>query len=231
MGAVFDRVEKVARKRPPLPRENRREQRRIMQGGGVDNLKALETVSQYEENMVYWLSEIRILADPSLQASDSIMSGSHASLDGFWRTLIYNREPKFNYESPNEKPAHRLGISFGYWYLWKKLMMQRLWKKDLFQAAVFSEILRSLAEPFEAAEGRVRHSRHFFVSKNGRFGWVPLRTKVGDLICVLWGMRVPVIMRPHGDRWEVIGSCYVHGWMDGEIWDLDGLRWRFMSFV
>jgi hypothetical protein len=37
--------------------------------------------------------------------------------------------------------------------------------------------------------------------------------------------------RPQGNRWEFIGACYVHGLMDGEVWDLDGLEWDFMSFV
>jgi hypothetical protein len=232
MGAAFDRVEKLARERPPLPRLNQREQLRIIQGvADMDILEAAETVSQYESEMVYWLSELRILADPALRVPDSIMSGSHASFDAFWRTLIYNREPQFHYESPNEKPAHWLGISFGYWYLLKKLEMKRLWKQNFLQEAIFAGILRTLAEPFDKAEGRVRDSRRFFVSENGRFGWVPLRTNIGDLVCVFRGMRIPVIMRPRGDRWEFIGACYVHGWMDGEVWDIDGLQWGFMSFV
>jgi hypothetical protein len=77
----------------------------------------------------------------------------------------------------------------------------------------------------------VRDARHFFVSENGKFGWVPLRTEVSDQVCVFRGMRIPVIMRPRGDRWGFIGACYVQGSLDGEIWDLDALEWRFMSFV
>jgi hypothetical protein len=179
--------------------------------------------------MVCWLSEIRMLVDPTLRVSDSIMSG--ASFEAFWRTLTYNRGPKFNYKSPNQKPAHWLGISFGYWYLWKKLQIKRLWEQNLLQHTACSQTLAVLADPFDKAEGRVRDARRFFVSKNGKFGWVPLRAKVGDLVCVFRGMRIPVIMRPRGDRWEFIGACYVHGLMDGEIWELDGLQWGFMSFV
>ncbi|KAH8587764.1 heterokaryon incompatibility protein-domain-containing protein [Bisporella sp. PMI_857] len=231
MGAVFDCIGTVASKRPPFPRPNLGEKRLIQGHVSIDILEVEESVSRYETDMVYWLSEIRSLADPTLQATDSIMSGSQESFDAFWRTLVYNREPQFNYQSPNQKPADWLGISFGYWYLWKKLMMKRLWQQKFLQEAIFSEALRKLAGPFDKAESRVRHGRHFFVSENGRFGWVPLRTKVGDRVCVFRGMRIPVIMRPRGDRWEFIGACYVHGWMDGEIWDLDGLQWRFMSFV
>jgi hypothetical protein len=229
MGAVFDRVRALASKRPPLPRLNSEEHQRILQGHvNIDILEAAESVSQYETEMVSWLSEIRTLADPTLQSPD-IMSGS--CFDAFWRTLVYNREPQFNYQSPNQKPADWLGISFGYWYLWKKLMMKRLWQQNIVQDAFFSQLLKTLADPFDKAEGRVRGGRRFFVSKNGRFGWVPLRTKVNDRVCVFRGMRIPVLMRPQGNKWEFIGACYVHGSMDGEIWDLDGLQWRFMSFV
>ena len=231
MGAVFDRVGTLASKRPAFPRPNLGEQRLIQDYGSIDILEAAESVSRYETEMVYWLSEIRTLADPTLRAPDSIMSGSRASFDAFWRTLVYNREPQFNYQSPNQKPADWLGISFGYWYMWKRLMMERLWQQNTLQEAIFSQILRTLAEPFDKAEGRVRGGRRFFASENGRFGWVPLRTEVGDRVCVFRGMRIPAIMRPRGDRWEFIGACYVHGSMDGEIWDLDGLQWRFMSFV
>jgi hypothetical protein len=38
--------------------------------------------------------------------------------------------------------------------------------------------------------------RRFFVSQNCKFGWVPLRTEVGDRVCVFWRMRIPAIMRP-----------------------------------
>jgi hypothetical protein len=179
MGVVFDRVRTLASKRPPLPQS---------QGNvRINILEALEANSQYETEMVYWLSEIRMLADPTCQTPDSIMSGSRDSFDAFWRTLVYNREPQFNYQSPNQKPADWLGISFGYWYLGKKLSMKRLWQQNIFQHALFFQLLKTLADPFDKAEGRVRDGRRFFVSENGRFGWVPLRTKVSDRLLRLQG--------------------------------------------
>jgi hypothetical protein len=82
MGAVFDRVRTLASKRPPLPRLNSGQQRRILQGHvSIDILEVAEFVSQYETEMVYWLSEIRTLADPTLQTPGSIISESQASLD------------------------------------------------------------------------------------------------------------------------------------------------------
>ncbi len=233
MGAVFDCVGTLASKRPPFPQPNPQQRLRLIQGHEtVEDLEvSLKEVSKYETDMVYWLSEIRTLTDPALHAPDNIMSGSRKSFDAFWRALVYNRGPHPNYKSPNQKPASWLGVSFGYWYLWKKLQVKRIWRQNFFLEAIFSTVLSALSKPFDIAEGRVRDARRFFLSKNGRFGWVPLRTEVDDRVCVFQGMRQPVIMRPRGDRWEFIGACYVHGLMDGEIWDLDGLNWGFMSFV
>ena len=159
-------------------------------------------------------SEIRLLADPTLSARGGMMDGS--SFDAFWRTLVYNCEPHFNYDSPNQRPKAWLGISFGYWYLFKKLHMTKRWQDNPVNWALQCWILEKLAAPFEEAEGRVRRARNFFVSQQGRIGWVPFRTQAGDRVCVFHGMRIPVILRSQGDRWEFIGACYVHGLMQGQ---------------
>ncbi|KAI1397273.1 hypothetical protein F4819DRAFT_90838 [Hypoxylon fuscum] len=222
MGAVFDQVRTLARGRPPLPQTTSEERKQIIDGR-FDINSIFEEMTRYEAEIVSWLSEIRTLADPSLQIGDDIMGGSSASFDAFWRTLVYNREPWFIHESPNKKPGPWLGISFGYWYLSKKLMMKRLWCQDILQNEIFEFLLKPLADPFEHAENRVRDARCFFVSEKRTFGWVPHRTEIGDTIYVFQGMRIPVILRPQGAQWEIIGACYVHGLIDGEIWDLGGL--------
>jgi hypothetical protein len=179
--------------------------------------------------MVLWLSEIRLLVDPSLDPQGSIMDGQ--SFDAFWRILLYNRGTRFDYRSPNKQADKGLAVAFGYWYLWKKLQMARRWRDNRLDWVFHNELLRVLAEPFEEAEGRVRCARNFFVSQCGRAGWVPFRTRIGDQICVFQGMRIPLVLRPQSNRWEIIGACYVHELMDGEIWDLSGLSWEFMHFI
>jgi hypothetical protein len=190
---------------------------------------ALEGMCRYETEMVNWLSEIRMLADPTLNATGSIMDGP--SFDAFWRTLLYNRGPRFDYNSPNQQADGALATAFGYWYLRKKLQMSRRWQDDLMSWAIYDRLLQTLAGPFEEAEGKVRHARRFFVSTLGRIGWAPFGTRVGDRVCVFQGMRIPMILRPAKDLWEIIGACYVHGLMDGELWDLSGLCWTFMRFM
>lgn len=186
-------------------------------------------ISNYETEMVYWLSAVRKLADPSLDAQGSIMDGQ--SFCTFWRTLVYNRGQRFDYGSLNKKASNHLGVAFGYWYLWKKFQMAKPWRSDVLAWISGDGILKKLAEPFEEAEGRVQYARNFFVSRYGRIGWVPFRTRVGDRICVFRGVRMPFVLRPQRDRWEIIGACYVHGLMDGEVWDLTGIEWEFMRFV
>ena len=59
-------------------------------------------------------------------------------------------------------------------------------------------------------------SRSFCMTKDGHMGWVPQSAIVGDLVSVLCGSTVPVLVRPKGDAFQVIGQCYIEGIMDGE---------------
>ena len=53
----------------------------------------------------------------------------------------------------------------------------------------------------------------------GYVGLVPRLAEVGDYIVLAKGGRLPLVLRPKGKEWEFIGDCYVHGMMDGELWD------------
>ena len=62
----------------------------------------------------------------------------------------------------------------------------------------------------------IARERRFCMSESGRMGWIPKAGKEGDIISVLYGCFVPVLLRPKGSAYEVIGTCYIHGIMDGE---------------
>jgi hypothetical protein len=56
---------------------------------------------------------------------------------------------------------------------------------------------------------------------DGHVCLVPHLTLVGDLIVVVPGVHRPIILRPaESGQWDLVGSCYVHGIMAGEIWEL-----------
>ena len=40
--------------------------------------------------------------------------------------------------------------------------------------------------------------------------------EVGDAVCVMFGGKVPMVLRRLGSCWVCISECYVHGIMDGE---------------
>ena len=46
---------------------------------------------------------------------------------------------------------------------------------------------------------------------------MPEKARQKDIIMVLYGCSVPVVVRPSGDHYVLIGECYIHGAMDGLI--------------
>lgn len=71
--------------------------------------------------------------------------------------------------------------------------------------------------------------RRLVTTKQGRFGWVPERgegdqsvdvedrhVKEGDLFVLVFGCRVPLVVRPCGDKFQIFGEGYLDGLMDGE---------------
>jgi hypothetical protein len=52
----------------------------------------------------------------------------------------------------------------------------------------------------------------------GYIGLVPKDAQPGDCIVLLMGVSVPVVLRPSGQRWKLMGESYVEGIMNGELW-------------
>jgi hypothetical protein len=73
--------------------------------------------------------------------------------------------------------------------------------------------------------------------KTEYLGLVPGLCEVGDYVVLVQGVRTPLVLRPKGQAcvpkedaegqvkivqahtWEFIGDCYVHGVMDGDVWE------------
>ncbi len=68
--------------------------------------------------------------------------------------------------------------------------------------------------------GLYRMSLRLVTTYQGFVGMAPMRARDGDSVCVLYGCSVPVILRKHNHgngAWELIGECYLHGFMNGEV--------------
>jgi hypothetical protein len=149
----------------------------------------------------------------------------------FWRTMVYNRTG----DSLAEEvvPDSTVGNSFAYWYMSLKLYLTRRWEHDPELFYLQSELLQDLKEPFVGIFDTAYGYRSFFVTEGGRIGWAPPAAEPGDAIAMFQGNRIPIVARSVGDRGalEYIGGCYLHGCMDGEIWQLNTAEWEFMRFV
>ncbi len=75
----------------------------------------------------------------------------------------------------------------------------------------------SMFGEFNLTFGRWCWNRRFYRTVTGRFGWAPDGADAGDEICVFYGGPVPLLLRPDADgHHEVVGDCYLHGFMEGE---------------
>ncbi|CZR69946.1 uncharacterized protein PAC_19847 [Phialocephala subalpina] len=60
--------------------------------------------------------------------------------------------------------------------------------------------------------GRMR----LMTTRKGYVGFAPKLSQRGDIICVLQGCNIPVVLRPCGEIYNLVGECYIHGIMEGE---------------
>ncbi|KAK2752445.1 hypothetical protein FQN54_008107 [Arachnomyces sp. PD_36] len=95
----------------------------------------------------------------------------------------------------------------------------------------------SWAEAGEASP-RLRYGRRFFASEGGKISWVPGSVQPGDSLCVIFGFAMPFLVRKVKDaeqgtlaQYKLLGACYVHDHMDGEIFLNDKLERVTMEIV
>ena len=58
--------------------------------------------------------------------------------------------------------------------------------------------------------------RRLMTTNHGYLGLAVAATEPDDRICILAGCNTPLILRPRGGYFRIIGECYVHGIMRGE---------------
>lgn len=76
------------------------------------------------------------------------------------------------------------------------------------------------------AVGDANLYRRGMATERGSFGLIPMEARVGDVVAILTGGRVPIILRPEAGYYTVFGDEYVHEIMDGEgMQDVKELDW------
>jgi hypothetical protein len=79
-------------------------------------------------------------------------------------------------------------------------------------------LLQSAAcQPYKIAMEYL-HNRRPLLSVRGHVGLIPAHSMPGDVVCILYGAKVPFVLRKHDHRcYELVGDAYVFGIMDGEF--------------
>ncbi|KAG0647797.1 Heterokaryon incompatibility protein [Hyphodiscus hymeniophilus] len=79
-------------------------------------------------------------------------------------------------------------------------------------------VLKQQSWPFEKVMQDTHRGRRFGITACGHVGVFPGETRNGDLVVLLPGATMPFVLRRSGDdRHILIGNCYLHGVMDGEL--------------
>lgn len=71
---------------------------------------------------------------------------------------------------------------------------------------------------FERVENMIKARVLAFTSR-GYMALIPFKSRVGMRVSILLGCSVPVLLDEHDDHVHFMGSCYVQGWMHGEMLD------------
>lgn len=82
------------------------------------------------------------------------------------------------------------------------------------QSFVVDTIGKNMAQLEELEEWRF-----FFIEADDIMGMVPAKTAPNDRMVFFLGSKVPFVVRQSATGYELVGPCYVHGYMHGRILD------------
>jgi hypothetical protein len=75
---------------------------------------------------------------------------------------------------------------------------------------------------FERSYGITLYSHSLFITQAGMICLGSADAQPGDVVVILFGGTAPFLLRPVQNFWRVVGSCYVHGIMEGQAVE----KWR-----
>lgn len=153
--------------------------------------------------------------------SSTYRATGETGIDAFWRTVLFDANPRAR---TRIKPSEAEGLRDEF-LIWSGRKKRRDWVDLEGRHESYSQIFD---------DGRPAYAINFTFGTcdSGAWGMVPRVSTVGDFVCVARGLSVPVVLRaakfepgpaggPGASRFTftmmLVGPCYVHGAMDGEI--------------
>ena len=208
-----------------------------LDGKIFDEVEYLSSVyeSRNDRDPIYelvkeWLADVDRFA---VHARDPYHTGERRS-EALFRTIVGNHLSDGTNDPPTDQQCREdyaaLKRYLAIFPLWLRLMKEvaKVTKgEDLDRKVKKSEdLMLGLQSQFNRISyfiGGSSGERRFCVTKEGRMGLVPKGCEIGDLVCIFTGSRVPFLLRQETETksssYELVGSCYIHGVMDGKETD------------
>jgi hypothetical protein len=132
--------------------------------------------------------------------------------EALWRSISWNISSRRTNRTTRPYPAAN-----------KTAGMFDKWLSTLMKSDDQEEIQREIQEETESFGQHIHDETPLGVTGKGYFCAVPCVAKVGDVIAVLSGGGMPFVLRKRegGEGYRLVGHCYVHGVMEGQVWPKD----------
>lgn len=176
-------------------------------------LQAFTHFTDQMKRLLIWIEDARDLRRLSRGTSDV---GNEPFELASWRTMMSDILPT------NDGVLHRLETSPDKDKVLRQLSEYAATKPnfDALQFMPFTSFVLKTSFLF---------TRHIALAETGPCN-VPREAEVGDQIAVLSGFPLPLLLRPsENGTFRIVGSCYVHGMMDGQA--LGGSRWPLQEIM
>lgn len=139
--------------------------------------------------------------------------------EAFWRTVVAGKDHTGVLQAPGDYAeifALLLDTASG---VSPTLPDQPHFKRMLTTKSLESRRPYRLFREIQIAYKAAMRGRNFGTTSKGYMGLFPRGTQYGDRICVFLGAPLPFILRSQrsSGQYRLIGECYVHGIMDGEV--------------
>lgn len=173
------------------------------------------------------IAEILGFLDESIASSLPVYTTPEGIRTACWRIPMCDLEPISPTQTPNQRAtptANKEGFYSTLAIFESYLKRGRSTDLDIMEwATQWTAALcqnMSSALPYISLAAMAPCPRPLLTSR----GWVgrgPAGMREGDIIVILWGSRMPFVLRPCGDggeeKYQLVGDAYVHGLMDGEF--------------
>jgi hypothetical protein len=177
----------------------------------------LERLSQNQKVLLEW-EAIALERDTKLYHTGEAM-------DNVFLQTIYAGIPD-NYNMKSDCEDWRRNLLPG--SLPKKIDATR--HPRLFKGAVFLQVFQDVARKTEKRQyTTMAYGRRLGITSKGYLALLPAQTRIGDSIVLCDGGQTPLILRPKGGAFELVGDSYIHGMMRRELYVLS--KSKFLSIV